>query len=64
MKRLAARLRAWETEIHRWNNSRALVCDHGCDFRPRRTRTSVAWYKVAMHAQDFPGHTVKVRRRG
>lgn len=58
---------AWNTalvELQRWNNSRALVCDHGCIFRRRRIRADLAAFKGAMHEQDYPGHVVKVRRFG
>lgn len=55
--------RLW-VELQRWNNSRALVCDHSCDFRPVRTRADVAWFKATLHMGDFPGHIVKVRRCG
>lgn len=55
--------RLW-IELQRWNNSRALVCDHSCDFRPVRTRADLAWFKATLHMGDFPGHIVKVRRCG
>lgn len=64
MKRLTALLRAWETEMHRWNKSRAVVCHDCADFGPRRRlRTPLAINAAANH-RDRSGHRVKVSRFG
>lgn len=64
MKRLAARLRAWETQLHRWNKSRAIVCRQ-CG-RLGRRRAGLAPLVAARHTNYAPNaaHSVKVRRFG
>lgn len=51
-------------ELRRWNKRRALVCSHGCDFRPHRQRVEICGFTARIHALDFPGHLVKVKRFG
>lgn len=71
MKRIRTILACWKidlaaarVELRRWNKRRALVCGHGCDFRPRRPRADVAAFVAALHERDYPGHAVRVKRFG
>lgn len=70
MKRLTARLRAWETELHRWNSQRVVLCKTCGPLRGgRRLRTELAYWFADHHEwaefKTLPGdHHVKVRRFG